>query len=429
MCLDACPTYQETGLEHQSPRGRVYLIKSVAEGRMNLNESFKDPIFQCLDCRACETACPSGVQVGSLIEEARGQIHHADPPRGVKGTISKFFLREVFPHTSRLHKLGKLTRFYQKSGAQRVLRKTGLLNILPPHLKEMEQVLPEVGTPVKASMPEVVEPEGEKRARVAILTGCVMDIMFSEVNAATVRSLVTNGCEVVIPKQQECCGALQVHAGDRETAKELARRNIDVFLDANVDKVIVNAAGCGAALKEYGELLQNDPAYREKAEIFSEKVEDVSKFLVDLGIRKPEGKVETRVTYHDACHLAHAQGVRQEPRKLLENIDGVELVELPDADRCCGSAGIYNITHPDMAGRLLDRKIEDIPDEVEVVAMGNPGCMMQIALGIHRHQRKEQVLHTIQILDMAYQNEQKQKQTRFIEAAATQEGSGSDENR
>ncbi len=429
MCLDSCPTYQETGLEHQSPRGRVYLIKAVAEGRMNINESFKDPIFQCLDCRACETACPSGVQVGTLIEEARGQIHQADPPRGAKGAISKFFLRGIFPHTSRLHKLGRVTRFYQKSGAQHVIRKTGLFNILPSHLKEMEQVLPEVGMPVKASMPEVVEAEGEKRARVAMLTGCVMDIMFSEVNEATVRSLVTNGCEVVIPKKQECCGALQLHAGDRGTAKKLARHNIDVFLEAGVDKIIVNAAGCGATLKEYGELLKHDPEYREKAEVFSEKVEDVSKFLVDLGIRKPKGKVKIRVTYHDACHLAHAQGVRLEPRKLLGNIDGVELVDLPDSDRCCGSAGIYNITHPEMAGRLLDRKVADIPEEAEVVAMGNPGCMMQIALGIHRHQRKEQVLHTIQILDMAYQNERKQLEERLMQAASVREGSDTDEER
>jgi glycolate oxidase iron-sulfur subunit len=405
MCLESCPTYQQTGLEHQSPRGRVYLIKSVAEGKMDINEGFIDPVFQCLDCRACETACPSGVQVGALIEEARGQIFKTQPPTGVKGFISKLFLKGIFPHPKRLHALGKLTKIYQKSGLQKVIRATKLLHVLPKHLREMEHVMPSVGTPVLTSYPEVIPAEGEKRARVAILTGCVMDIVFSDINEATVNVLVKNGCEVVIPKSQKCCGALQVHAGDRDTAKMLARQNIDAFLDANVDKIIINAAGCGAALREYGELLRNDPEYHERAEEFASKVEDVSKFLVELGIRKPQGRVDKRVTYHDACHLAHAQKVRFEPRELLEGIPGIELVELPDADRCCGSAGIYNITNPDMAGQLLDRKINDIPDEVELMAMGNPGCMMQIAMGVHRHHRREKVVHTVQILDWAYQNE------------------------
>jgi glycolate oxidase iron-sulfur subunit len=422
MCLEACPTYQETGLEHQSPRGRVYLIKSVAEGKMDINEGFIDPVFQCLDCRACETACPSGVQVGALIEEARGQIFKADPPKGIKGLISSFFLKGIFPHPKRLHTLGKLTKIYQKSGLQKLLRKTKLLYILPKHLRDLEQVLPEIGNPVLTSMPEIIPPEGEKRARVAVLTGCVMDIVFSDINESTVRVLAKNGCEVVIPKSQKCCGALQVHAGDRDTAKKLARQNIDAFLAADVDKIIINAAGCGAALKEYGELLRNDPEYHARAEEFAEKVEDVSKFLMDLGIRQPNGRVETRITYHDACHLAHAQKVRYEPRELLQGIPGIEMVELPDADRCCGSAGIYNITHPEMAAQLLDRKIKDIPDEVELVAMGNPGCMMQIAMGVHRHHRREKIVHTVQVLDWAYQKEQEMDQENpLLQVASTKE--------
>ncbi|MCF6092846.1 (Fe-S)-binding protein [Microaerobacter geothermalis] len=406
MCLESCPTYQELGLEHQSPRGRVYLIKSVAEGQMELNSLSMDPIFTCLDCRACETACPSGVKVGSLVEEARGQVFKAIPDPFVKRNVKKFFLRGVFANQKYMHSLGKMTRFYQKSGLQKLARKTGMLRILPDHLREMEAILPEIPKqPSVESIPEVTSPEGEKRARVALLTGCVMDVIFSEINEATVRVLAKNGCEIVVPREQNCCGALQIHAGDRETAKMLARKNIDTFLSLDADKVVVNAAGCGAFMKEYEELFCHDPEYREKAKQFSAKVEDVSKFLYDLGFRKPKGKVEAKITYHDACHLAHAQNIRFEPRQLLKEIPGIQLIEMPDADRCCGSAGIYNITHPEMAGRLLKRKMEDIPEEVELVSMGNPGCMMQMALGVHRHHRNEKIVHTVQILDWAYAKE------------------------
>lgn len=406
MCLDACPTYQETGLEHQSPRGRVYFIKSAAEGKISLDEAFQDPIFQCLDCRACETACPSGVQVGSLIEQARGQIYRADPPSGIKGWINRLFLRAIFPHPQRLHFLGKLTRFYQRSGLQKFMQKSKLLHlILPAHLRYMEKTLPQVKEPVLQSFPEVIPAHGEKRVRVALLTGCVMDVLFSEVNQATIRVLTRNGCEVVLPQNQKCCGALQVHAGDRETAKQLARQNIDAFLAAGVDSIIVNAAGCGAALKEYDELLHNDPEYRERAVEFSKKVEDISKFLYDLGIRPPRGEIRAKVTYHDACHLAHAQRIRQQPRHLLQQIRGIEMVTLPDADRCCGSAGIYNLTHPQMADRLLSRKLNDISPDAEIIAMGNPGCMMQIAMGIEKEGRPQKVMHTVELLDLAYQKE------------------------
>ncbi|GAB7389100.1 (Fe-S)-binding protein [Bacillaceae bacterium] len=431
MCLEACPTYQETGLEPHSPRGRIHLIKSVAEGKMELNEAFADPVFQCLDCRACETACPANVQVGTLIEQARGQVRRAMPLSGWKGLVSRFFLRGIFPYPQRLHLLGRLLKFYQKSGLQSLARKTGLLRILPDHLRQMEAILPQAGEPVLKRFPEVIPAQGETRKKVALLTGCVMDVMFSDINEATIRVLTLSGYEVCLPRGQKCCGALQLHAGDREQAKRLARQNIDAFLAADVDHVIVNAAGCGAALREYGELLHNDPDYKEKAEIFSAKVIDIAKFLHDYGCRKPKGRLAKRITYHDACHLAHAQGIRFEPRRLLEEIPGIELVELPDADRCCGSAGIYNLTHPEMASRLLERKIEDIPDAVELVTMGNPGCMLQIALGIHQHHRREKVVHTVQVLDWAYQQEKEQEDKETAEstgaygyyAAAAKEGS------
>ena len=406
MCLEACPTYQELGEEHQSPRGRVYLIKAVAEGKIEVNEAFADPVFTCLDCRACETACPSDVQVGSLIEEARGQVRQAMPLTGWKGLVNKTFLRGIFPYPSRLKALGSLMRFYQKSGLQKAARKTGLLNVLPDHLKDMERILPQVGKPVLGTYPEIVPAEGETKQRVAMLTGCVMDVMFSDINEATIRVLIHNGFEVGLPKEQRCCGALHVHAGDREMGKRLAKQNIEAFKD--YDKVLVNAAGCGCALKEYPELFRNDPEMREKAEAFSAKVEDVSKFLYDNDFKRPTAEVKTRITYHDACHLAHGQGVRFEPRQLLKEIPGVEVVELPDADRCCGSAGIYNLTNPDMAGALLDRKIDDVPDNVEMISMGNPGCMLQIAMGVVKHGRHERVVHTVQLLDWAYEKEKQQ---------------------
>lgn len=407
MCLEACPTYQETAMEPHSPRGRVYLIKSVAEGKMQLNEFFKHPVSTCLDCRACETACPSGVQVGALIEEARGQLYKADPPKGFSGFAHKLFLQGLFPYQSRMQMLGALLKLYQKSRLSVVADKLGLMRILPAHLREMEKALPKQLKPsVLRSFPETLPAIGAKRAKVAVLTGCVMDIVFSSVNEATIHVLRRNGCEVWIPKSQTCCGALHVHAGDRDQAKQLARRNIDVFLSDDIDAIIINAAGCGSTLKEYGELLKNDVRYREKAHLFSEKIMDVSQFLDRIGLIAPKGELDMMVTYHDACHLAHAQGVRAEPRRLLAAIPGLRIVDLPDADRCCGSAGIYNLTHPEMAGQLLERKMNDIPSGCDAVAMGNPGCMMQFRVGVVRQNRTEQIVHTVQLLDWAYRKEE-----------------------
>lgn len=267
----------------------------------------------------------------------------------------------------------------------------------------MEKITPLVQQPVLKKYPEIIPAQGETKQRVAMLTGCVMDVMFSDINESTIRVLTRNGYEVMLPREQRCCGALHVHAGDRETGKRLAKQNIDAFMEA--DKVIINSAGCGCALKEYPELFRDNPGYKEKAERFAEKVEDVSKFLYDNHYQKPTGELNTRITYHDACHLAHGQGVRFEPRQILRDIPGIELVDLPDADRCCGSAGIYNITNPKMSGALLDRKMADVPDHVEMISMGNPGCMLQMAMGVLRHGRSEKIVHTVQLLDWAYQKE------------------------
>jgi glycolate oxidase iron-sulfur subunit len=405
LCLEACPTYEQTGQEQHSPRGRVHLIKSVAEGKLVVDENFADPVFVCLDCRACTTACPADVDVGGLIEEARGQVRQAMPLTGWKGAVSKTFLEGIFPHQNRLNSLGSLLKFYQKSGMQKVVRKTGLINIMPKHLVEMESIMPEIGTPVqkKYKDQEVIKAKGETKHEVSMLTGCIMDVMFSDINESTINVLTRNGNNVTIPKNQTCCGALHVHAGDRETGRELAKRNIEAFKDA--EKVITNAAGCGCMLKEYPELFREDPEWHEKAEEFSKKVEDVSKYLYDTGYEKPKAELNKRITYHDACHLAHGQGIREEPRDLLINIPGVEMVHMPNSDRCCGSAGIYNITNPEMAGAVLESKMENVPDDVEMISMGNPGCMLQMAIGVEKYGRNQKIVHTVQLLDWAYQKE------------------------
>ena len=405
MCLESCPTYEITGQEQHSPRGRVHLIKSVAEGKITLNESFSDPVFACLDCRACTTACPADVDVGGLIEEARGQIRQAIPLNGWSGSVSKLFLQGLFPHENRLNTVGSLLRFYQKSGLQATIRKTGMMNIMPKHLVEMEAIMPKVTKPVrkKYKKVQVLKAKGESKAEVAFMTGCIMDVMFNEINEATINVLRRNGNDVTIPEKQTCCGALHVHAGDRETGRKLAKQNIAAF--ENSEKVILNSAGCGCMMKEYKELFKDDQEWYNRAEAFSAKVEDISKYLYDTGYEIPKSEMNTKITYHDACHLAHGQGVREQPRDILLHIPGVEMVHMPNADRCCGSAGIYNITNPEMAGEVLESKMKNVPEDVEMISMGNPGCMLQMAMGVKKYGKNQKIVHTVQLLDWAYQKE------------------------
>lgn len=409
MCLESCPTYEITGQEQHSPRGRVHLIKSVAEGKISVNEQFTDPVFACLDCRACTTACPANVDVGGLIEEARGQIRQAMPLTGWKGMISKFFLKELFPHSHRLEAAGSLLKLYQKSGMQKMMRTTGMLNMMPRHLAEMEDVMPKITRSVrkKYKKKSVLKAKAERKAEVAFLTGCIMDVMFSDINEATLNVLRRNGNDVVIPPSQTCCGALHVHAGDRDMGRQLAKKNIEAFQHA--DTIIVNAAGCGCMLKEYPELFrEEEQEWLEKAEVFADKVQDISKYLHDTGYRPPQAKLHKRITYHDACHLAHGQGVREEPRDILLSIPGVEMVHMANADRCCGSAGIYNLTNPDMAGAVLQSKMEHVPHDVEMISMGNPGCMLQMAVGVKKYGRSQKIVHTVQLLEWAYQKEEEE---------------------
>ncbi|WP_053958868.1 (Fe-S)-binding protein [Sulfobacillus thermosulfidooxidans] len=406
FCLEVCPTYQQSSDENHSPRGRVYLIKQAALGDIPLDEAVIDPVMSCLDCRACESVCPSGVEVGNLIEHARGQIYAWQAEQGRLNRIQQFTLHHLFPHPKRLRWAGKFLQFYHRSGWRGLAHKIQITKLLPQHLRDYEEILPTPSSPTLTTWPPVTSPKTSPKGRVGLLTGCVMDALMSPINEATIRVVVHNGWEVVIPSQQVCCGALHVHAGDRHTARSLARTNIHAFFEEDVDYVVTNSAGCGAAMKEYPDLFEELPEEEyDLATRFAKKVRDVSEFLVETGFDPPKQAISGAVTYHDACHLCHAQKIRHQPRYLIQSIPGIQFEEMPNADRCCGSAGIYNLTHPDMAGKLLDQKVEDIPPDVDTVVLGNPGCLLQIKAGLNKHHRNVKVVHTVELLDLAYQQE------------------------
>jgi len=396
LCLNHCPTYRVTSLEPESPRGRIHLVRAAAEGRIEPNERFADHLNLCVMCRACETACPSGVHYGRIAEAARAVI--GPPGTPLARAMATFAFTQVFPSPQRLRIAFRLLRFYQRSGLQRLARR-----LLPRRLRDMDAMLPAVPDRFFSAQSRVLPAVGDRRARVAFLSGCVMSLLYGEIHEATIRVLRRNGCDVLIPEAQGCCGALNIHNGETRMAKLMARRNIDTFLAANVDAVIVNAAGCGAAMKEYGYLLRDDPAYAAKAERFAKMVKDASEFLVELGLVPPTGRVDLAVTYQDPCHLAHAQRVRAQPRKLLESIAGVQVLEMNGSDRCCGSAGIYNITHPEMSQELLQEKMAAISETTaSAVVAPNPGCMLQLAYGAQRYGPKVTVYHLMELLDRAY---------------------------
>ncbi|MDQ7844761.1 MAG: heterodisulfide reductase-related iron-sulfur binding cluster [Armatimonadota bacterium] len=396
LCLPQCPTYRVTALETESPRGRIHLVRAAGEGRIAPGARFAEHIYLCLMCRACETACPSGVKYGRIAEAARAVLGPPGSPLG-RATVS-LVLRQVFPFPRRLRLLARLLRFYQRSGLRALAR------LLPGRLRQAEALLPPIPAEFFTPEAEVLPALGPRRARIGLLQGCVMPLLFGAVNAATVRVLRRNGCEVVIPGAQGCCGALNLHNGETVAMKAMARRNIDVFLNARVDAVVVNAAGCGAAMKEYGHLLRDDPAYAEKAAQFSRLVQDASEFLADLGLVGPLGPVPLTVTYQDPCHLAHGQKVRAQPRRLLTAIPGLRLVEMEASDRCCGSAGIYNVTHAAMSGALLEEKLVSIERTgAEAVVAPNPGCMVQLLSGVRRRGLKMPVYHLLDLLDRAYE--------------------------
>ena len=396
LCLNQCPTYRALRLEPESPRGRIHLVKAAADGRIELNDRFKEHLYLCLLCRACETACPSGVQYSHIAETAREQLGPPGSPR-MRAALHIAFTR-LLPHPSRLRVLAGLLRLYQRTGLPRLIRP-----LLPKKLREMESMLPLIPERFFKPTANILPAIGERRAKVAVLNGCVMPLLFGDVNEATVRVLRRNGCEIVFPQAQTCCGALNTHNGESVAAKAMARQNIDAFLGTGVDAVIVNAAGCGAAMKEYHHLLRDDPLYAERAKQFSSIVKDAGQFLGDLGLVGTLAPLKMTVTYQDPCHLAHGQRVRSQPRNLLQAIPGLQLKEMDGSDRCCGSAGIYNLTHPGMSQYLLKEKMQSVAStEADSVVAPNPGCMLQLRYGAREYGPDVKVYHLMELLDRAY---------------------------
>jgi len=397
FCLPVCPTYVLWNEEMDSPRGRIYLMKIASEGAATINPQWVSHFDSCLGCMACMTACPSGVDYGKLIEATRAQIerHH---PRTLGEKLHRRFLFAIFTHPDRLRLLRWPLLAYQKSGLQSLVRSVGILKLFPKRLQSMEALMPTLAK--NEHVPEITPAQGTQRRRVGLLLGCVQREFFPQVNAATARVLAAEGCEVVAPKDQPCCGALMVHSGEEEGALALARKTIDVFERANVDTIVTNAAGCGSNVKEYCHLLRDDPNYADRAKAFAAKCKDITEVLTELPPRAARNTLRLRVAFHDSCHLQHAQGVRSQPRQLLSDIPGIELTEIPESAICCGSAGIYNLVQPGAANALGDRKALLItPLNANVVATGNPGCLLQLQSSLARLGLKTPVVHTIQVLD------------------------------
>jgi glycolate dehydrogenase iron-sulfur subunit len=400
LCLNACPTYRELRVEMDSPRGRIYQMVQVANGAA-ITPSYVEHIELCLACRGCETACPSGVQYGRLVEAARAEIETRTRRPWRDRFLRRLVFRKLLPSRQNLEIAGGLLYLYQASGVKRLI---GMLGVLPARLREVESLAPEIETPFFfAYYGKTLPAEGARRYRVALLGGCIANVSFARLNEATGRVLQKNGCEVSIPANQTCCGALHVHAGIRDQARELARKNIDALLDGGYDAIITNAGGCGSTLKEYWELLEHDPEYAEKARRFSALVKDVNEFLASIELNPGMRSLAMTVTYQDSCHLAHGQKIRSAPRKLLESVPGLELREMRLSDLCCGSAGIYNVVHTGMAMSLLKKKMEYVnATEAGVIAASNPGCMLQLRAGVKKFGHGQRVMHVVEILDEAY---------------------------
>ena len=384
-----------------SPRGRIYQMLQVDEGRLPLGESFVTHIDRCLGCLNCQTACPSGVNYGALLESSRAQIEHNFRRPWLQRKIRDFFYGRVLPSFSKLSFWAKVVRFYQRSGLQSLARATGLVKLLG--VEDLDALSPRIESGFSFSdLGKVFPAEGAQRGRVALLIGCIGSVAFAELNRATIRVLTRNGIEVYLPKAQGCCGALHAHAGLIEEARAQARKNIDAMLSPEVDTVVTNAAGCGSTLKEYAILLEHDPQYAERARQFVAKVRDITEYLSTIGLVEPKRLIHRRVTYSDPCHLAHAQGIRKQPRELLNAI-GANLIDMPRADSCCGSAGVYNITENEISMKVLDEKMNYVATvEPEIIATANVGCMLQLAAGVKRKGLKAEVVHVVELLDRAY---------------------------
>jgi glycolate oxidase iron-sulfur subunit len=403
LCLAYCPTFSELGTEMDSPRGRIFLVKSLAEGRLSLSNSVVEHLSLCLDCRACETVCPAGVPYGRLIEAAKAEIERARPGHALRRVFRWLNFGLLLGRPRVLAAAAAMLRLYQVSGLQALARRAGLIRLLPGTLPAWEALLPRLPAGAdRAPLPALTPAQGERRGRVALLTGCVQSIVFGAHNRATARVLARNGYDVVAPPEQGCCGALNAHGGDHARAVAMARRTIEVFERTEADAIVVNTSGCGAHMKAYGALLEHDPAWAERARRFAGVVKDVSEFLARAPLRGPLQPVTMTVTYHDPCHVVHGQKIRAAPRQLLAQIPGLRVVELKESDWCCGSAGIYNLTQPEMATRLLHRKVGHVlATGAAAVVTANPGCILQIEQGLRAHGSPVPVLHIVELLDRA----------------------------
>jgi glycolate oxidase iron-sulfur subunit len=403
LCLNACPTYRELGVEMDSPRGRIYQMVQVSSGTAEISPSYLEHIDLCLACRACETACPSGVQYGRLVEAARAEIEQKTP-RPLRVRLLRWFVFEhLLPSPGMMRLAAGMLSFYERSGVQKFARGSGMLKTFG--LDKVEMLSPGATLPTFFREYGGVFPaEGVRRYRVALLGGCIANVSFAGLHRATVRVLQKNGCEVHVPADQTCCGALHVHSGLRDSARELARRNIAALPGKGYDAILTNTAGCGSTLKEYDELLEHDPAYAERAREFVSRLKDINEFLAAIDLNREDlHPLPYSVTYQDSCHLAHGQKIKAAPRELLKAIPGLRFRELPNADICCGSAGIYNVLHTDMAMAVLERKMGAVamvsPD---VIATANPGCMLQLRAGAKLYGRGERVAHVVELLDESY---------------------------
>jgi glycolate oxidase iron-sulfur subunit len=411
LCLEHCPTYLATGQETESPRGRLHLIGALNEGRIEATEAYSTHINLCLVCRACENVCPSGVPFGRIMEPARTQLVERRPGSWRARLLRWAVFRQLLPHPERLRLLAGLLRHYQRSGLQRLLRASGALQCLPGRLDQAEAALPRLPDRFFQPRQELFPAWERRRYRVGLFVGCVMPYLYPEVHAATLRVLRRNGCEVVVPQDQVCCGALNVHSGERQMARQMADRNIQAFSATGLDAIIVNAAGCGSTLKEYDHLLEQgtngtvtaQATAPSSAEHFSGLVKDVNEFLASIELEPPTAEVRRRVTIQESCHLVHAQRIKAAPRELLARIPGLALVDMDHSDLCCGSAGIYNLTQPDMAARLLESKMADVKTtQADTIATANPGCMLQLEQGVRQSHMRAEVKHVVQLVDAAY---------------------------
>jgi glycolate oxidase iron-sulfur subunit len=418
LCLPTCPTYALTGLEKSSPRGRIRLIKAVADGELPITENFVHEMNFCLDCQACETACPAGVKYGSLVEAARAQIFRGGHEGHLSDFIKKSLLEWTFLKQDRLKVLARLMRMYELSGFKWFLQKTGALRILSRKLDAIQPLSPTISSEFSSNiLPEVIHPEGTPRYRVGFLTGCIMDVAFAHVNLDTINLLLHHGCEVVVPQGQACCGSLQAHNGSLDAAREMAKRTIELFDRDDLDFIVLNSAGCGAYMKEYAHVFSDDSQWAGRAKRVSSRVRDLTEFLAETGYwpTKPAQRMFSlkhapdkgvtgslkgkRVSYHDACHLVHTQKISQQPRELIKSVPGIEYAELPESTWCCGSAGIYNVVHYEDSMKLLDRKIGNIGQiHPDIIVTGNPGCMLQIQHGLRQKGMGVELLHTATFL-------------------------------